>query len=142
MELQDKAFKNFKRNVNIQENIIAGPRVLLVNLDQLKKKIISDQLAKITPIFIWEGNKSSIYNYPQSHFTSEMTKRHLWRVFKILMLLGMLNHSVKNIILRFIAFWMITVCKEFEVIYWFLQKILRIFQSYSTFYNGAFSEIT
>ena len=104
MELQDKAFKNFKRNVNIQENIIAGPRVLLVNLDQLKKKIISDQLAKITPIFIWEGNKSSIYNYPQSHFTSEMTKRHLWRVFKILMLLGMLNHSVKNIILRFIAF--------------------------------------
>ena len=104
MELQDKAFKNFKRNVSIQENIIAGPRVLLVNLDQLKKKIISDQLAKITPIFIWEGNKSSIYNYPQSHFTSEMTKRHLWRVFKILMLLGMLNHSVKNIILRFIAF--------------------------------------
>ena len=104
MKLQDKAFKNFKRNVNIQENIIAGPRVLLVNLDQLKKKIISDQLAKITPIFIWEGNKSSIYNYPQSHFTSEMTKRHLWRVFKILMLLGMLNHSVKNIIPRFIAF--------------------------------------
>ena len=104
MKLQGKAFKNFKRNVNIQENIIAGPRVLLVNLDQLKKKIISDQLAKITPIFIWEGNKSSIYNYPQSHFTSEMTKRHLWRVFKILMLLGMLNHSVKNIILRFIAF--------------------------------------
>ena len=104
MKLQDKAFKNFKRNVNIQENIIAGPRVLLVNLDQLKKKIISDQLAKITPIFIWEGNKSSIYNYPQSHFTSEMTKRHLWRVLKILMLLGMLNHSVKNITFRFIAF--------------------------------------
>ena len=72
MKLQDKAFKNFKRSVNIQENIIAGPRVLLVNLDQLKKKITSDQLAKITPIFIWEGNKSFIYNYPQSHFTSEM----------------------------------------------------------------------
>ena len=52
MKLQDKAFKNFKRSVNIQENIIAGPRVLLVNLDQLKKKITSDQLAKITPIFI------------------------------------------------------------------------------------------
>ena len=104
MKLQDKAFKNFKRNVNIQENIIAEPRVLLVNLDQLKKKITSDQLAKITPIFIWEGNKSFIYNYPQSHFTSGMTKRHLWRVLKILMLLGMLNHSVKNITFRFIAF--------------------------------------
>lgn len=142
MKLQGKAFKNFKRNVNIQENIIAGPRVLLVNFDQLKKKITSDQLAKITPIFIWEGNKSFIYKYPQSHFTSEMTKRHLWRVLKILMLLGMLNHSIKILFSDLSHFWIITVCKEFEVIYWFLQKILRIFQSYSTFYNGAFSEIT
>ena len=64
---------NFERPTRIHAywNTVSFRR----NLTNLKKNN-SDQLRKTKRLLIWEKQKSFFLNYPQSHFTSQMTKRY------------------------------------------------------------------
>ena len=71
--------------------LLLDPQNSSVKLDQLERKNTSDN-----------EKKTLLLNYTQTHFISQMTKRHLWKVPLSVVLAKHSSSDLSNISLRFI----------------------------------------